>query len=106
MDLDEIRRLPPKPNRTIRFFKKSNIFFAIDDDAELIAQKYIRSIGALKKGSDNGVYVTISEALYASLLRDLLLYNRTSIELYEFEVNKWTKAIEASPGNITQVILL
>lgn len=104
MDLDEIRRLPPKPNRTIRFFKKSNIFFAIDDDAELIAQKYIRSIGALKKGSDNGVYVTISEALYASLLRDLLLYNRTSIELYEFEVNKWTKAIEASPGNITQVI--
>ena len=86
------------------FFKKSGLFYAVKDNAEIIASRYLRSIGSLKENADGVPYVSVNEPLYISLLRDLLLYDRKSIELYEFDVNSWSKAYEASPGNIASVI--
>ena len=100
----ELVKFKEPPNGVIRFFKKTGQYYAIKEDAELIASRYLRSIGSLKE-SQNGVhYVSVSEVLYISLLRDLLLYDRKSIELMEFDFNKWVKAYEASPGNISSVI--
>lgn len=105
-DVQELLRLRPAPSPgTVRFFKKGGMFYAIEKDAEEIASKHLRSIGSLKDSNNgSGRYVSISEVLYASLLRELLLYNRRSIELFEFDRDTWTKTVEASPGNITPVI--
>lgn len=86
------------------FFKRGGMFYAIEDNAEIIATRYLRSIGSLKANSDDVNYVQVNEQVYISLLRDLLLYDRKSIVLYEFEINNWHKAYEASPGNIASVI--
>ena len=100
----ELRLIKPPPAQgTVRFYKKGGTYYAIGNDARVIAQKHLRSIGALK-GTPDDPFVTMSDVLYVSLLRDLLLYSRTSIELFEFESNKWTKTVEASPGNVAQVI--
>ncbi|KAK8883308.1 MutS-like protein [Tritrichomonas musculus] len=86
------------------FFKRGGLFYAVGDDAKVIASRYLRSIGTLRSNDNNITYVSIKESLYISLIRDLLLYDRKSIELYEFEINSWSKAYEASPGNISSVI--
>ncbi|OHT07430.1 DNA mismatch repair protein Msh2 [Tritrichomonas foetus] len=100
----ELIKFTKPPAGTIRFFKKGGQFYAIDEDAEVIASRYLRSIGSLKEAQCGHHYVSVSEVLYISLLRDLLLYDRKSIELMEFDTNKWSKAYEASPGNISSVI--
>ncbi|EAY05592.1 MutS domain III family protein [Trichomonas vaginalis G3] len=104
-EYSELLKLPPKPEKTVRFFRKGGSYFAIDSDAEMIATKHIHSFGALKDSNDKKYkYVSISDNLYSSLLRDLLLYNHTSIEVWEFESNHYTKTTEASPGNVMPVI--
>lgn len=104
-DYSELLKLPQKPEKTVRFFKKSNGIFAIDQDAEMIATKHIHSIGALKDSNDRKYkYVSISDNLYSSLLRDLLLYNHTSIEVWEYDSRGYQKTTEASPGNVMPVI--
>ena len=100
----ELRLIKPAPAQgVVRFFKKGGTYYAIGNDARVIAQKHLRSIGALK-GTPDDPYVTMSDVLYVSILRDLLLYSRSSIELFEFESNKWSKTVEASPGNVAPVI--
>ena len=103
-DNKEIAGLPKKDPTTIRFFKKADCYYARDEDAELIATKHLRSSGALRTSNDGSRYLTISDALYASLLRDLLLYKHLSIELYEYENQKWVKTLSASPGNVLPVL--
>jgi DNA mismatch repair protein MSH2 len=100
----ELYKLPQKGAKTIRFFKKGGSYFTIDDDAEMIASKLLKSSGSLKDSSDGGKYLSVSDNLYASLLRDLLLYKHISIELYEFDDGKWSKTLSASPGNVLPVL--
>lgn len=100
---DVLRFTKNKPVRTIQFFKKSEEYYAIESDAELIASQHMRSIGALKN-DDSGKYVKISNALYISLVKDFLLYRKMSIETYEYEGGTWNKTVEASPGNVLPVI--
>jgi len=104
-DVQELLKLPKQPAKTVRFFKRGGMYYCIEQDAELVSSKYIKSFGSLKDSSNGGgKYVNFSEALYISLLRDLLINNHTSIEIYEFESGNWNKTIEASPGNVSPVL--
>ena len=47
-DFSELLKLPKAPPGTIRFYKKGGSYFAIEEDAEMIAQKKLRSIGYLR----------------------------------------------------------
>lgn len=101
--LTDVKKLK-KEEGIFYFFKKGGMYYAIENNAEIIASRYLRSVGSLKENTDGIPFVMISEPLYISLLRDLLLYDRKSIELYEFDINKWKSTYEASPGNIASVI--
>ena len=62
--VSELRAIKPEPVQgTVRFFKKGGTYYAIGNDARVIAQKHLRSIGALR-GAGDDPYVSISEVLY------------------------------------------
>ena len=72
---EQIRRLPVKCSTTIRFFEReSGLITVYDSDAELLAQKFFRSNGVVKKwGSRNVIYINLSLNNFESVLREALL---------------------------------
>ena len=70
---EQIKNLPEKSQTTIRFFDRDNTITVYNEDAELLAKKFFRSDGVLKKWGASVIYINLSVINFENVLREALL---------------------------------
>eukprot|EP01134_Creolimax_fragrantissima_P000450 CFRG0450T1 len=96
--------IPEKPETTIRIFsRKGGEYYSVHgQDALFVAQHYYHTMAVVKYfGSQKQPYVYLSQMMYDSALRDLLLIRQYRVELYLKEGKQpWKLYKKGTPGNL------
>ncbi|ODV85826.1 hypothetical protein CANARDRAFT_27910 [[Candida] arabinofermentans NRRL YB-2248] len=96
-------RLPGKNARTLRVVDKGDYYILLDEDAELVADLIYKTQSVLKTVTVENrqiQYVTLSQAVFANLLKLVVVDSGYKLEIYG---KYWDNMKLASPGNLGEI---
>ncbi|XP_004363541.2 Msh2 protein [Capsaspora owczarzaki ATCC 30864] len=99
------RGLPEKSATTVRIFDRQDYYSVHGDDAVLVAKEFYHTLAVIKH-IGTVPYVTMSQLMFETILRELLLLRQNRVEVYAREggknSNAWVLSRRGSPGNLQQ----
>lgn len=91
--------LEEKPFETLRIADKGDYYTVLGDDAFLVAENIYKTRSVIKENNDIP-YVTISQQVFAMLIKNFVIDQGYKIELYD---KTWNLLKNISPGNLQDI---